>query len=180
MTKTEIFNQLDTHYQFFNDYLAGLTTSQYVFSYQGKWDASQQLQHIIQSVKPLVKVFGMPPTMVLQAFGKSERDNWSYEVLKAEYLEKLKAGGKAPSQFLPAASSTDQRTEKLATLASLVNALKTRIANFEEADLESLHIPHPLLGNLTMKEMLYNCIYHVQHHQAQIAGYLEKKVNSQS
>lgn len=46
---------------------------------------------------------------------------------------------------------------------------------FEEEDLETLLIPHPMLGKITLKEMLYNAAYHVQHHQNQTIKNLTNK-----
>ena len=175
MNKNEVLNQLDSNYQTFITYLNNLSPTDFAFSFQQKWTAGQQLEHIIRSVKPLVKVFGMPPEMIGQAFGKTNRTNISYVELVNNYQAQLMKGRKAPSIFLPKASNFDQKTENLQTLASLVNALKNRVANFKESELETLQIPHPLMGNISLKEMLYHCIYHVQHHQRQIENHLKKQ-----
>jgi len=49
-----------------------------------------------------------------------------------------------------------------------VQALARRIDRFSETQLDQLILPHPLLGKLTLREMLYFTIYHVQHHQKQL------------
>ena len=36
--------------------------------------------------------------------------------------------------------------------------------NILEKDLDFYVLPHPLIGKLTLREMLFFCIYHVQHH----------------
>jgi hypothetical protein len=76
---------------------------------------------------------------------------------------------------LPETVSPEQRAALCITLAALVQELCLRLGNFTEEDLDSYCLPHPLLGNLTMREMLYNAIYHVQHHQEQAVGYLKCK-----
>jgi len=175
MTKHEIIQQLEHRYASFLTYLEGLTLAEYQYKYQQKWSASQQLEHIIKSVTPLVQIYKMSPAAIEKMFGKTSRTNQSYEQLTASYLKKLVAGGKAPSRFLPDSNSDTQRTEQLHTLRQLVDQLKGIIENMEEKDLESLLIPHPLLKNLTLKEMLYNAIYHVQHHHQQTMEYLKNK-----
>ena len=40
-----------------------------------------------------------------------------------------------------------------------------RIDSFSEKDLDNYILPHPLLGKLTIREMLFFTIYHVQHHE---------------
>ncbi len=34
-------------------------------------------------------------------------------------------------------------------------------------ELETLLVPQPLLGKISLKEMLFNAIYHVEHHHIQ-------------
>jgi hypothetical protein len=92
-----------------------------------------------------------------------------------EYRAKLKDGGKAPERFLPAAVAYDQREAECTVLRKLIGELCVKISIFSEEGLDTLLIPHPLLGNLTLREMLYNAIYHVQHHQSQAEGYLRSK-----
>ena len=52
-------------------------------------------------------------------------------------------------------------------------SLNKKIELFSEQDLDSHILPHPLLGKLTFREMLYFTIYHVQHHQDLMLKYLE-------
>ena len=42
------------------------------------------------------------------------------------------------------------------------------IEKISEEDLDYYVLPHPLLGKLTLREMLYFTIYHVKHHEKQI------------
>jgi hypothetical protein len=41
------------------------------------------------------------------------------------------------------------------------------LKKFSEDDLDSIRLPHPLLGKLTVREMLYFAVYHVGHHHRQ-------------
>jgi len=175
MTKAEITLQLELHYNSFLDYLKELSEKEYQYSYQHKWTAGQQLEHIVKSVEPLVKLYSMSPAAIEQMFGKTNQPNQSYEQLTATYKEKLAVGGKAPSRFLPVPNTFDQRADLLKTLHQLVHQLKLIILSTKEEDLETLLIPHPLLGKISLKEMLYNAIYHVQHHHQQTIDYLQKQ-----
>ena len=42
------------------------------------------------------------------------------------------------------------------------------IEKISEEDLDYYLLPHPILGKLTLREMLYFTIYHVKHHEKQI------------
>ena len=174
MSKQEIIDHLTLNYNAFIDYINSLTPEENTFCNGQKWSAAQQLDHIVLCVKPLVQVFSMDKAAISQTFGTTERRSRSYDVLLDEYHVKLKEGGKAPERFVPAASTTDQKQAQCAMLAKLVKDLCAKVDTFTDTELDTLLIPHPLLGNLALREMLYNTIYHVQHHQSQIQEHLVK------
>ncbi len=164
MNKPAIIDSLTKNYHAFIHYINGLTPEEYSFSANQKWTAGQQLEHIVLCVKPLVQVFSMEPLMIEQNFGRANRPGRAYEVVLTDYTEKLQEGGKAPERYVPEAISQDQRIILTETLANRIKELCSKIDNFTEEDLDGLCIPHPLLGSLTLREMLYNAIYHVEHH----------------
>jgi molybdopterin synthase catalytic subunit len=47
---------------------------------------------------------------------------------------------------------------------NVVKKLNKVAQKCSEKDLDYYVIPHPLIGKLTLREMLFFCIYHVQHH----------------
>jgi hypothetical protein len=166
MDKPIIIRLLTYKYGLFVDFVAGLNAEDYAFSYNGKWTAGQQLEHIVLCVKPLVQVYGMPPAMIAQNFGTSDQGSRDYGTLVQDYVLKLHEGGQAPTRFVPVADAPAlSREELLATLKQLVLDLSDKINALSEADLDTYCIPHPLLGKITLREMLFNAIYHVQHHQ---------------
>ena len=165
MNKTEIKHSLEKRYLAFVDYIKELSNAEFTFAYESKWTAGQQLKHIVLCVNPLVQVFGMPNIMIEQSFGKTKTESRTYDKLLADYLEKLNKGGKAPSQYVPEIVSENEKSELLETLPKLIEQLNTEIDVFTENELDTLSIPHPLLGNISLREMLYNAIYHVEHHQ---------------
>ena len=175
MNQEQIIIELNGAYTRFSQYINSLTEQELLFSYEHKWNALQQLQHIVLCVAPLVHVSGMSAEAIKQQFGLVVRESRSYETLQHEYAKKLADGGKAPERFLPEIISPDQKTSLNNKLAGMIQELVKRIGNFNEQELDTLAIPHPLLGVLSFREMLYNAIDHVQHHQALAAIYLSKK-----
>ena len=167
MNKKEIINQLNINYNEFIDYINELSQDDFDYRFEGKWSAGNQLEHIVMCIAPLVQIFGMPKSLIEQNFGKIERPNKSYQELLEEYLQKLSEGCKAPTQYVPKNEKSTQRDQLIESLKSLVGNLNSKIDKFEDVELESLIIPHPLLGKVSLKEMLYNAIYHVKHHQNQ-------------
>tara|TARA_R110002050_G_scaffold144363_2_gene269893 strand:- start:14529 stop:15056 length:528 start_codon:yes stop_codon:yes gene_type:complete len=165
MNKTEIKNSLERRYLALVNYINGLSNAEFTFSYESKWTAGQHLKHIVLCVNPLVQVFGMPNTIIEQNFGTTKTESRTYDELLAVYIEKLNKGGKAPSQYVPEIVSENEKSELLKTLPKLIEKLNAEIDTFTENELDTLCIPHPLLGNISLREMLYNAIYHVEHHQ---------------
>jgi len=43
-----------------------------------------------------------------------------------------------------------------------------QLLDYSEQDLDELILPHPLLGKLTLREMMYFTMYHVLHHHKSI------------
>ncbi|MFM2224704.1 MAG: hypothetical protein RJA07_906 [Bacteroidota bacterium] len=167
MDKQTIITQLTKNHTSFIDYINGLTTEELMFSYQNKWTSIQQLQHIVLCVKPIERVFSMTTFDIEQNFGKTDKLSSTYEILLSNYLEKQKEGAKAPERYVPEVVSHNQREILCETLIKSIQNLCSKIENFTEQDLDTFCIPHPSLGSLTMREMLYNVIYHVEHHQNQ-------------
>ena len=175
MDKQAITGLLHHNYSSFVVYVNGLTAEEYVFTSHRKWTAAQQLEHIVLCVKPLVQVFSMDKTTIAQTFGQTDKAGRSYEALLSDYLVKLNDGGKAPERFVPPTTPANSKEALCESLTKLINDLCSKIETFNESELDTLLIPHPLLGPITLREMLYNAIYHVGHHQAQAEENLKNK-----
>jgi hypothetical protein len=115
----------------------------------------------------------MDKSMIEQNFGTSDKAHRNYDTLQSDYLIKIKEGGKAPDQYLPKINSFNRKEILCENLLNIITVLRSKINDFKEEELDTLCIPHPLLGLLTMREMLYNVIYHVEHHQNLIKQNLE-------
>jgi hypothetical protein len=164
MDKQTIIDLLNKNYSSFIDYINNLSVEEFVFACQQKWSAGQQLEHIVLCVKPLVQVLSMDKLSIKQNFGLPNGPGRTYEMLLKDYKVKLKEGGKAPDRYVPGTILLDQREILSKALTKMIKDLCSKMENFTEQDLDTLSIPHPLLGNLAMREMLYNAIYHVEHH----------------
>lgn len=174
MNKSEIKKSLEKQYATFAEFINGLSNEEFLFTNQSKWSAGQQLKHIVLCINPLLQVFGMPGKIIEQNFGKTEIPGRTYDKLLADYLGKLNQGGKAPNQYVPEIVPENEKSELLKTLPKLIEKLKIELDFFTEIELDTLLIPHPLLGNISLREMLYNAIYHVEHHQKQAENNLKK------
>jgi hypothetical protein len=147
--------------------IQSLNAGQLLIASPGKWNTVQLLDHIVRSVSPVSLALSLPAFLLRLVFGTANRKSRSYEELVARYHSKLKAGGRASGRFVPP-PKTDSVEKLSSNLSKVVQALARRIDRFSETQLDQLILPHPLLGKLTLREMLYFTIYHVQHHQKQL------------
>ncbi len=168
MNKQTILEQLEIHHAEFQHLMRSFSEADYLSAPEGKWSAGQQLDHICRSVAPVNMAFGLPLFVLGWFFGKANRPSRSYEALVAKYKTKLAEGGRVGGRFIPPTAEWTEREKLLRRLELLVAALGKKVAKVKENQLDTYILPHPLLGKLTLREMLYFTIYHVQHHQSAV------------
>ncbi len=165
MTKETIVETLQNNHEKFMQYLRTLSDTDFVFAKEDKWSAGQQLEHIIKSVGPVNMAMAIPRIFLKWNFGLTNRPSRTYEELIEKYKLKLLEGGRASGRFIPKEVNFSKRDQLNAQLNKLVISLSKRTLQYSEADLDKYILPHPLLGKLTLREMLYFTAYHVVHHE---------------
>jgi hypothetical protein len=165
MTRQEIKNKLVLNHSIFADLIVSLNENDFLFSANGKWTAGQQLDHIVRSVGALKQGMLLPKFALKLIIGKANRPSKDYESLVAKYKTRLEAGGKAVGRFVPKPVSPANKEKLRTRLLNDVNRLCKSIDHYDEGQLDFYILPHPLLGKLTIREMMYFTIYHVKHHQ---------------
>jgi hypothetical protein len=65
-------------------------------------------------------------------------------------------------------------------LADAVEELGRRVVSWSEIDLDRYRLPHPLLGKLTVREMLFFTLQHLAHHASKVEARLEAARNGVS
>jgi hypothetical protein len=173
MKKQEIKDQLTKQHQAFADYLSGLSEAEFLLSNDKKWTAGQQLDHIVRGVSPVKLALTLPKFVPGLIFGKANRSQQTYDELVETYQGKLAAGSKASGRFLPDNIRFSQREGLNKKLLVAIEGLNNKIETHSEDDLDRCLLPHPILGKLAIREMLYFTIYHVQHHHKQVVKNLE-------
>ena len=176
MDSKQIAAELHQHHQAFIDFVNSFSQEEAEFSALNKWSALQHFDHIRRAVRPLRLAFWLPLWVLRRWQGTPNRTGRSYEALVQRYHEKLAAGGAASGPFVPPATTIDKRKVIGKALLRDVRFLCKQIDKLKESDLDAYLLPHPLLGKLTLREMLYFTIYHVQHHQRIVAGYSDSAI----
>ena len=129
-----------------------------------KWSTGQQLSHLTKSIKPLVMILSKPKFVMKLVFGTSNRDTRNYIAVVEKYNAKLAKGGVSTRQFSPKPILPEAKKRLVASYSAYSEKLERLVKRYSEDDLDKYILPHPLLGKLTLREMMFFTIYHMQHH----------------
>ncbi len=145
------------------EYFESLNDNDFNDKPDGKWSAGENYEHLFVSTYPVAKALGYPKLTFL-AFGKRKGGSKTYHELVDFYLGKLNEGAKASSKFSPKESKLETKEVLASKWKKSTETLMNNLEKWNEEDLDKYQIPHPILGNLTVREMLYFTIYHIGHH----------------
>lgn len=165
MNKTEIIAQLTSKHEVFIKLIIGLNDTDFIKSNNGKWSAGQHLDHIIRAINPITLGLILPFFFLKLFFGKANRPSKTYKEFVQKYKDKLALGGAASGRFIPKNITVEQRDNLHKRILKVVDSLILQISYCTESELDIIIFPHPLLGKVTLREMMYFTIYHVEHHQ---------------
>lgn len=135
------------------------------------WSASDNVDHLIKSHKPIAKALRLPKFTLQAMFGKPEKPSRSYNDICTIYRDKIAKGAQASGRYLPNQENPENAEEKKKKLLEQFSKASADLAavaeKWTENELDGYFLPHPLLGKLTIREMLYFTIYHNLRHASQ-------------
>jgi hypothetical protein len=136
-----------------------------------EWSLSQNLEHLIRSITPVTMALRLPRFLLRLLFGTPGKPSAQFEDIKQDYVGELTRGARASGPYLPPKPS--MKIEQSTAQIRLVNkwrraagALVDSIKNWQEQDLDRYLLPHPILGRLTVRELLFFTIYHDMRHMS--------------
>ena len=172
MESVLLFRNFCNEHLHFVKYIASLDHVQFSESRNGKWSPAQQLMHLNLCLTPIAKALGAK-TFLLQKFGVLQRAPFSYDEVIRKYESALENGGKAPEQFVPATDITFSREELMREMEMILSSIEVAGKGFTDSELNTIVMPHPLLGSLSVAEMLFLMTFHAKHHLSQTIRNLE-------
>lgn len=166
MTVQEINNLLSKNYDSLALWANTKGNNQWEYVPKGKWTAGQHVLHLTQSTKPLIKGLSTPKILLKYRFGKCNRPIRTYEEVVSKYHTKLERLGNVVSPFsqqMPAITK-GQKDSLLNELRDLNSTLAKKSLKILDKNLDIVLLPHPLMGKMTLREILMWNAYHLQHH----------------
>jgi hypothetical protein len=105
-------------------------------------------------------------------FGAARDPSRTFDELRQTYLGVLSkgatAGRFAPSPTTPPADVRHWQKHLIGRCAGYIERLERGLEPWSESDLDRYRLPHPLLGRLTVREMLLFTLYHYEHHKSNV------------
>jgi hypothetical protein len=168
-TKESLVLALEKIHQDVADYFADVPSETFFICPEGGWSPSDNLDHLVKSVKPIVRVMQLPKEKLQSLFGIASQPSRSYLEIHDAYVQALHNGAQAfgrylPDQSAPASESEEAKAQLWAEWVQLGPALLAQVESWRENDLDTYLLPHPILGNLTFREMLFFTLCHNQRH----------------
>ena len=164
-SKREIIEQLNSQGSALAAWYTNKPTEVLETGPDGAWTAGQHLLHMIKSTKPLAVGSGYPRLLLRLKFGKVKAPSLGYEELVKKYTDAIADGGQATGVYVPRIVKNEEREVLVKRFKSEMNTLVNNVHKWSEKNLDNTAVPHPLIGKLTFREMLYFIIYHMKHHR---------------
>ncbi len=163
-TKEDIKKALTTSFEELNAYIKSIDDSTFKKSLQKKWSMAENIDHLTISNNITAIAFNTPKFILKQTFKTNNRNNLNYDEVVWRYQRSLSEGAKASFPYQPKLSLLPFRFITEIVWKNSISNLMNAIDNFSEEDLDTYLIPHPLIGKITPRELLFFTFYHVNHH----------------
>lgn len=142
------------------------------------WSIAEEFDHVIKSASAVSSALKVSPFILKWKFGKPNRTIRSHEEIHTKFtkaLASVNGKAKAPAKFKSEDNKVFNRAEMLNHWSSTLAKFDQRITKWSDKNLDKVLLPHPLLGKMMVREMLYFTHIHTEHHRKR----LEKKINQQ-
>jgi len=155
-------------------FLASIPTETF-FTPQGQsWSPAWHVRHLTKANFPVARALRLPKLVPRLLFGGASGPSRSFEKLREDYRARLAAGGQAgryaPSDKPLPPDLEDWRQEIVSAYDRSVSDWTSASERWSEKELDRVRLPHPLLGKLTVREMLFFTLYHNAHHANLVAS----------
>jgi DinB superfamily len=154
-------------------YLSTIPDRQFFAPQGGAWSPADHVRHLTMSSAPLVLALKLPRWALALRFGRGTGRSRTFTEMRTAYRQRLTEGGQA-GRFAPSPRPVpaDTGAGRLGIMKGWTRTtveLQNAIRRWSEPALDGQLLPHPLLGPLTVREMLAFTVYHTAHHLQRVA-----------
>lgn len=150
------------------DFWSSFSTPEFFHPLGEAWSPADNVRHLLKSNRPVLRALSTPKILLLVRFGAGLRPSRSYTEVREKYLARLAEGVTAgrftPKPLAGAEQTEEQRRSLMADLDQVSASLTGAVSGWREWQLDRFYLPHPALGRMTVREMLFFTLYHNLHH----------------
>ena len=141
-------------------YFSALPTAAFFEGDDERWSPAHHLAHLTLSNTPVASALGLPKGRLARV--SADQPPRTAQEVGTMYVTALARGVKATGRFLPSPHGTP--SELLERYDGSVHLLDHNLIYWMDGELNDFALPHPVLGSLSVREMLYFTVLHNQHH----------------
>tara|TARA_R110001632_G_scaffold23425_3_gene66307 strand:+ start:7314 stop:7838 length:525 start_codon:yes stop_codon:yes gene_type:complete len=166
MNKKEIIDSLEIKHNELFKWLENHPDEKWILGPESKWTTGQHLLHLVISLRMLNKALSMPKFILKYKFGKSNRPSRSYEQVAKRYEERLVENQERAQAFNKdlKTPSLEEKKQLQSNLQILNKKLQYKTNKLKDSQLDTILLPHPLMGKMTLREIIMWTAHHTQHH----------------
>lgn len=166
MDKLAIADLIEEKYQVLFDWLNQQPAENWETGPEGKWTTSQHILHLVNSLQLLNNALSYPRFFLKYKFGLSNRPSRSYEEVVKKYQDKLVENLDKSIEFNKDLKSPllKDKPRLMTRLQIQHKKLQYKTRKISDFNLDTLVIPHPLMGKMTVRELIMWAAYHTEHH----------------
>lgn len=166
MNKVEIVGLLEEKHKDLFNWLENQPKENWDLGPQKKWTTGQHIQHLVNSLQLLNNALSYPRFLLKYKFGTCNRQPRDYNTIVKKYQSKLsenKERAKTFNQNLKKPTLLER--ERLLTKYQIQQKkLQFKTQKISDKNLDLLVIPHPLMGKMTIREIIMWTAHHTEHH----------------
>ena len=131
-----------------------------------KWTSGQHVVHLQQSITAVLGALKMPSIVLKYKFGSANRPVRDYDTIVKKYIDKMKEAGPVVSPLSQSMPDTPagSRDGICTKFEQDLEKLQRKLSKYSDKKLDSLLIPHPLMGRMIMREFFMWHAFHIGHH----------------
>ena len=171
-TRVMLLESLSSEERDVAEFFRSLSRDEFVFRVADAWTPAEHLQHLSTAVSAVARGLSISPWVLRLRFGRARRPSRSFAELRDDYRRRLANGGRASGRFVPPREeiAPEQIASRQAQLLGRWQRVNSRLIasldRWSDRNLDRIQLPHPILGKITAREMVFFVIYHGHHHIA--------------
>ena len=155
-------------------YWTSMPDEEFVATMGTDWSPADHVRHLTKCVNEVARGMRWPRTVLRILFPGGRGISLGYEEIVRKYRKRLEQGGEA-GHFTPAPEPVPgdpgaYRARVLDEHRLAVHDLAGLALQWTSVQVDTIQLPHPLLGRLTVREMLMFTLYHNLHHVLVVAA----------